>query len=124
MNTAEALTSDDLIAFALQRAIAEWVKPCVMANITGLTEKAMDRKRETGRWPKGLVWDKVANEVLYSIAGYNKWVNQNRSCRLVCEPEAITSKSTSIGTESANTSNGRTRPRRQTSLPLPVYVLK
>lgn len=122
MSAALQLTIEQIQA--MQQLMAEWVKPSVMATITGLTKRAMDRKRETGRWPKGLVWDKVEGEVLYSIAGYNKWVNQNRSCRLVCAPEETTSRSTSSGTESDTSSNGPTRRPRRTLPPQPVFVLR
>lgn len=110
------LSQEQLLVLALQRAVADWVKPEAMALITGNSKKAMDAKRQNGKWPQGVVWDKVDGEVVYSIQGYNTWVNQHRACPQVFVREETPLKLVSGGKESDTTSHGQSRRRRRTSM--------
>lgn len=58
---------------------AGFVRPLVMEAITGYSVKAMERKREEGKWVEGEQWIKAPDgNVLYSIEGYNKWATSNQ----------------------------------------------
>jgi len=53
----------------------DWVTPHKLEELTGLTVKAMQRKRERGIWRAGEQYRYDGKNVLYSIRGYNRWAN-------------------------------------------------
>lgn len=120
----DALVANETMGAELPRTVVDWIKPDLFAKLIGATPKAMDRKRETGRWPAGLVWDKVGGEVLYSLSGYNEWVNQNRLYLQASSLMASSSVSISDSETSATKSLGPSRRRRRVSAPTDVFVLK
>lgn len=52
----------------------DWVQGRKLAELTGLTVKAIDRKRQRGIWPEGVQWRKMDGHIYYSITAYNAWV--------------------------------------------------
>lgn len=106
------------------REVVDWIKPDLMAELIGTTVKAMNRKRQRGTWPAGLVWDKIQGEIVYSITGYNAWINQNRAFRQAFELVEIPLKSTSCGAANDSTSPGRSRRHRRISMLPDAFVLK
>jgi hypothetical protein len=46
----------------------------VASAITGLTEKAINRKIEKGEWAEGLQYRRREGRIFIDIRGYEKWV--------------------------------------------------
>jgi hypothetical protein len=46
----------------------------VASVITGLTEKAINRKIEKGEWAEGLQYRRREGRIFIDIRGYEKWV--------------------------------------------------
>lgn len=53
----------------------EWVQGKRLAELTGLTTKAMDRKRQRGIWREGFEYRKMDGHIYYSIPAYNEWAS-------------------------------------------------
>ena len=57
-----------------------WVTGERLSALTGLTVKALDRKRQRGIWREGVEYRKMDGGIYYSISAYNEWV-ANRTIR-------------------------------------------
>jgi hypothetical protein len=55
---------------------ARFVTVRLAATLTGLTPKAIDRKRERGIWLEGKHWRKVDGNVLIDMKEYERWVEK------------------------------------------------
>lgn len=67
---------------AVQLAPAEYVTIPVAAAITGLTEKAIRRKIEDGKWLEGREFRRSPDGgVFISMKGYSKWVESGQVSR-------------------------------------------
>lgn len=53
----------------------EWVKGARLSELTGITVKAMDRKRQRNVWKEGVHYRKIDGGIYYSISAYNAWVS-------------------------------------------------
>jgi hypothetical protein len=51
----------------------DWVVGRRLAELTGLTVKALDRKRERGVWQAGVHYRMMDGGIYYSISAYNAW---------------------------------------------------
>lgn len=58
----------------IQVAPAPYVRIPLAAAMTGLTEKAIRRKIEEGKWLEGRQYVRRDGEVYISIRGYTQWV--------------------------------------------------
>lgn len=58
----------------LQLVPARFVTIPVAAAITGLTEKAINRKIEKGEWAEGLQYRRRDGRLFIDIKGYEKWI--------------------------------------------------
>lgn len=59
----------------VQVSPADYVTVKLAAAITGLTEKAIRRKIEDGKWVEGREYRKAPDgHVLISVRGYTRWV--------------------------------------------------
>jgi hypothetical protein len=57
-----------------------YVQPKVFERLTGYTEKAFERKRETGVWREGREYRKAPDgRYLIDLDGYEKWVSKGDS---------------------------------------------
>lgn len=59
---------------AIQVAPAPYVRIPLAAAMTGLSEKAIRRKIEEGKWLEGRQYVRRDGEVYISIRGYTQWV--------------------------------------------------
>lgn len=53
---------------------ARFVTIPVAAAITGLTQKAIERKIEKGEWAEGLQYRRRDGRTFIDIKGYEKWI--------------------------------------------------
>ncbi len=53
----------------------EWVRSNRLAALTGLSVKAIDRKRGRDIWKEGTHFQRRDGGVYYSIKAYNAWAN-------------------------------------------------
>jgi hypothetical protein len=61
-------------------APAEYVTVRLAALITGLTEKAIRRKIQEGKWVEGKEFRRSPDGgIMISMRGYQKWVEQGRA---------------------------------------------
>ncbi len=60
----------------IQVASAPYVRIPLAAHITGLTEKAIRRKIEDGKWIERREYWRRDGEIYISIEGYNQWVKK------------------------------------------------
>lgn len=58
---------------------ARFVTVRLAATLTGLTEKAIDRKRERGIWLEGKHWRKVDGNVLIDMKEYERWADRGQA---------------------------------------------
>jgi hypothetical protein len=57
--------------------IANWVTRGKFAEITGYSEKAIDRKRQSGVWLENEIWKRAPDgRILYNVESYDKWAGQ------------------------------------------------
>lgn len=68
------MSSSDAPSPTVQVAPAPYVKIPLAAAITGLTEKAIRRKIEEGKWLEGRQYIRRDGEVYISMRGYTQWV--------------------------------------------------
>jgi hypothetical protein len=59
---------------AVQLMPARFVTIPVAATITGLTQKAIERKIEKGEWAEGLQYRRRDGRIFIDIKGYEKWI--------------------------------------------------
>ncbi|ANY17245.1 MULTISPECIES: hypothetical protein [Alcaligenaceae] len=65
---------------AVQVAPAPYVTIALAATITGLTEKAIRRKIEAGKWIEGREWIRSCDGGIFiSMAGYRQWVEKGQA---------------------------------------------
>jgi hypothetical protein len=74
--TAPAKSIADVVRRAQDEAAkCRYVRIRRAAELTGYSAKAINRKRETGRWPEGLLWHRAPDgSILIDLEGYAKWV--------------------------------------------------
>lgn len=71
------LNTADRHAMAAQVAPAPYVTVALAAMITGLTEKAIRRKIEDGKWLEGREYRKSPDGGIFiSMKGYQQWVEK------------------------------------------------
>jgi hypothetical protein len=58
---------------------ARFVTVKLAATLTGLTEKAIDRKRERRIWLEGKHWRKVDGNVLIDMKEYERWADKGQA---------------------------------------------
>lgn len=59
-----------------------YVRPALASAVTGLTEKAIERKIETGVWVEGIHFKVGQDGLRYiDLLGYEKWVEQAPALR-------------------------------------------
>lgn len=68
--------SEEVETKALRVTPASYVRIPLAAVMTGLTEKAIRRKIEEGKWLEGREYVRRDGEVYISIKGYERWVEQ------------------------------------------------
>jgi len=69
----------DETAEIIQLAPAPYVTIGLAASITGLTEKAIRRKIEEGKWLEGREFQRAPDGGVYvSIRGFQQWVERGR----------------------------------------------
>lgn len=69
------MSSADSAAPAVQVAPAPYVTVALAASITGLSEKAIRRKIEEGKWLEGREYRRSPDGgVFISMRGYQRWV--------------------------------------------------
>lgn len=56
-----------------------WVSGTRLSELTGLTVKALDRKRQRGVWKEGVLFEYRDGGVYYSIQAYNEWASGRTS---------------------------------------------
>lgn len=66
--------SEAVISPAVQVVAAPYVRIPLAAAMTGLSEKAIRRKIEEGKWLEGRQYVRRDGEVYISIRGYTQWV--------------------------------------------------
>jgi hypothetical protein len=59
----------------------DWVLQKRLSQLTGLTSKAIERKRQRGIWLEGVHYQWRDGRIYYSIKAYNAWV-ANRSSQV------------------------------------------
>jgi len=71
------LSTADRHALVAQVAPAPYITVALAAVITGLTEKAIRRKIEDGKWLEGREYRKYPDGGIFiSMKGYQKWVEK------------------------------------------------
>ncbi len=69
-----------MVETAVQVAAAPYVTIRLAAAITGLTEKAIRRKIEDGKWLEGREYRRSPDGGIFiSIKGYQRWVEAGRA---------------------------------------------
>jgi hypothetical protein len=67
---------------ATRIAPARRVRPALAAALTGLTQKAIERKIEEGVWVEGQEYHRGPDGLLYvDLEGYDRWVARGRASR-------------------------------------------
>lgn len=102
----------------------DWMKPALFAQLTGYTEKAMEHRRLNGKWPQGLVWDRIEGEILFSYKGYTQWVEQHRETPPGYGLGVTESRSPSPGAANESHQPGRESRRQRTSGKPSPFVLR
>lgn len=68
-----------IAAAAILVAPADIVTIAMAATVTGLSEKAIRRKIEDGKWLQGREWYRSPDDGIFiSIDGYTKWVKRGK----------------------------------------------
>jgi len=57
-------------------APARYVRIPLAATVTGLTEKAIEKKIEDGIWLEGREYKRKGREIYVDLKGFEKWVEQ------------------------------------------------
>lgn len=57
-------------------APARYVRIPLAATLTGLTEKAIEKKIEDGIWLEGHEYKRKGREIYIDMKGYEKWVER------------------------------------------------
>ena len=82
---------------------ANWVTQDKLSSLTGFTAKALERKRQRGVLPEGEVWALIDGRIMYSIQGYNQWVEKQVS---ISFPQVSKSMEASSGSHSSGKVKG------------------
>lgn len=82
--------------------IVDWVTEQRISQLTGLSVKALQGKRHRGILPEGDVWITFDGRVMYSIKGYNEWLNRKQA--VICHQE-LKSGTTRFVSRSSGTAN-------------------
>ncbi|MNT13172.1 hypothetical protein D3C72_1481320 [compost metagenome] len=94
-----------------------------MADLLGITLRALQTRRQRGKIPEG-VWNRQGRNIMYSRWRYEEWLESLWVCPLELKSEETRSESVSLGTVSvAGKPSHIPRQRRGSKLPA-VYVIK
>jgi hypothetical protein len=94
-----------------------------MAELLGITLRALQTRRQRGKIPEG-VWNKNGRNVMYSRWRYEEWLESLWVCPLELKSEETRSESVSLGTVSVAVKPSPTPRRRRGSAQPAVYVIK
>jgi len=110
----------------LEEAVAQEVDKVTeerMAELLGITLRALQTRRQRGKIPEG-VWNKNGRNIMYSRWRYEEWLESLWVCPLELKSEETRSESVSLGTVSVAGKPSPTPRRRRASAQPAVYVIK
>ncbi|MDG9807212.1 hypothetical protein N7613_01020 [Pseudomonas juntendi] len=94
-----------------------------MAELLGITLRALQTRRQRGKIPEG-VWNKQGRNIMYSRWRYEEWLESLWVCPLELKSEETRSESVSLGTVSVGAKPSPIPRRRRVSGQPAVYVIK
>ncbi|WP_239688066.1 hypothetical protein [Pseudomonas asplenii] len=94
-----------------------------MAELLGITLRALQTRRQRGKIPEG-IWNKNGRNIMYSRWRYEEWLESLWVCPLELKSEETRSESVSLGTVSVARKPLPPPRRRRGSVQPAVYVIK
>ncbi len=94
-----------------------------MAELLGITLRALQTRRQRGKIPEG-VWNKNGRNIMYSRWRYEEWLESLWVCPLELKSEETRFESASLGMVSVEGKPSPIPRRRRGSVQSAVYVIK